>query len=64
MKIELNLVSNVVLEGLDFRDYPDMCDAYVVSADYGDREMTDDEVEALNVDYFEYVSELARNSMY
>ena len=30
------------------RDYPDFCDSYIISAEYGGRELEDEEVEWLN----------------
>lgn len=41
-------ITNVELGGIDTNDYPDFCDAYIVSAKYDGREMTDDEIEELN----------------
>lgn len=43
-------ISNVELDGIDHSDYPDYCDAYIVSAEYDGRPMTEDEIETLNED--------------
>lgn len=43
-------ITNVVLDGLDLEDYPDFCDAYIVSADYDGEPMTDDQIDKLNED--------------
>jgi hypothetical protein len=48
--LDYDKISNVHVEGIDTNDYPDFCDAYIESADYGDREMTEDELEVLNQD--------------
>jgi hypothetical protein len=48
--LDYDKISNVQVEGIDTNDYPDFCDAYIESADYGDREMTEDELEVLNQD--------------
>jgi hypothetical protein len=48
--LNYSLIDNVDIDGIDFADYPDFCDAYIVSADYDGREMTDDEIELLNSD--------------
>lgn len=48
--LNYSLISNIVFDGIDMGDYPDFCDAYILSADYGDREMTDEELEILNED--------------
>ena len=48
--LDYDKISNVQVEGIDTNDYPDFCDAFIASADYGDREMTEDELEVLNQD--------------
>jgi len=64
-KIELDYskISNVSIGGLDMQDYPDFCDAYIESADYEDREMTDEELDILNEDG-EFISINAHESLY
>ena len=43
-------ITDVVLDGIDFEDYPDFCDAYIVSADYDGEPMSDDQIDKLNED--------------
>ena len=43
-------ITNVVLDGIDLEDYPDFCDAYIVSADYDGEPMTEDQIDKLNED--------------
>ena len=43
-------ITNVVLDGIDFEDYPDFCDAHIVSADYDGEPMTEDQIDKLNED--------------
>jgi hypothetical protein len=64
-KIELDYskINNVQVGGVDMQDYPDFCDAYIESADYGDREMTDEELDILNQDG-EFISINAHESLY
>jgi hypothetical protein len=50
INLDYSLIDNVQIDGVDSSDYPDFCDAYIVSADYDGREMTDDEIELLNDD--------------
>jgi hypothetical protein len=50
INLDYSLIDNVQIDGIDFNDYTDFCDAYIVSADYDGREMTDDEIELLNDD--------------
>ena len=48
--MEKKLITNVKFEGIDHKDYPDYCDAYVVSADYNGEPMTDEQIEDLAQD--------------
>ena len=58
-------ISNMQLADVDSHDYPDFCDAYIESADIGERAMTDDELEILNELDFraDYVQEHAFESL-
>ncbi len=38
------------VDGIDHRDAPDYCDAYITSAEYEGRELTDEEIDLLNED--------------
>jgi hypothetical protein len=50
INLDYSLIDNVQIDGVDTSDYPDFCDAFIVSADYDGREMTDEEIEILNDD--------------
>lgn len=41
-------ITNVDFEGIDYSDYPDFCDAYIVSAELDGVPMTEEQLEALN----------------
>ena len=56
IKLDYSKISNVFVDGIDSNDYPDFCDAYIESADYDNREMTEDELEILNEET-EFISE-------
>jgi len=43
-------ITNVVLDGIDLEDYPDFCDAYILSADYDGEPMSEDQIDKLNED--------------
>ena len=43
-------ITNVVLDGIDLEDYPDFCDAFIVSADYDGEPMSEDQIDKLNED--------------
>ena len=61
--LDYSKISNVKVGGVDMADYPDFCDAYIESADYGDSEMTYDELDILNEDG-SFISEEAHKSLY
>lgn len=48
--IDYSRLCDVEVDGIDSNDYPDFCDAYICSANYPDRELTEDELEVLNED--------------
>jgi hypothetical protein len=50
MKLDYKKIDNVEVSGIDFQDYPDFVDAYIISADYEGREMTEQELDAINED--------------
>jgi hypothetical protein len=49
-KIDYALIDNIVIEGIDGKDYPDFSDAFIASADYAGKPMTDEMIEVLNQD--------------
>ena len=59
--LDYSRIDDVEIEGIDFGDAPDFCDAYVASATYNDpkhgyRRLTEDELEGLDADWvFEQV---------
>jgi hypothetical protein len=46
-----DLIDNIELDGIDTRDYPDFTDAFIVSADYEGKPMTEEQLDILNEDY-------------
>jgi hypothetical protein len=61
-KLDYNKISNVFVGGIDMEDFPDFCDAYIESADYDNREMTDEELDILNEDG-SFISEHAHSQI-
>jgi hypothetical protein len=51
-KIELDFskIHSIEVGGIDTRDYPDFCDAYIEYAEYEGREMRDEELDFINDD--------------
>ena len=62
--INLEHIENIEIEGVDDKDYPDFCDAYISYATWIDtgKELTEDELIQLTEDYPEVVNELAFES--
>lgn len=60
---DYSLIDNVAVEGIDERDAPDFCDAFISSADYDGRPMTDEELDQLNEDS-DFVYECVESSLY
>jgi hypothetical protein len=48
--MDKKLIKSIVFEGIDYTDYPDYCDAYIVSAEYDGKPMTDEQIDELNDD--------------
>ena len=46
--MELSKITNIEVDGIDFKDYPDFTDAYISYAEYNGKEMTEDQLEALS----------------
>jgi hypothetical protein len=63
IKLDYEKISNVFVGGIDMEDYPDFCDAYIESADYDNRDMTDEEVEILPEDG-SFISEHAHSQLF
>ena len=63
VNLDYKLISNTQFDGIDYNDYPDYCDAYIVSADYDGVEMTEEQIELLNDDR-NYVYEKLMDYLY
>ena len=62
-KLDYSKISNVQVANIRTWDAPDFTDAFIESADYGDREMTDEELEILNEDR-DFVYECVLEDLY
>ena len=49
-KIDYKKIDNIEIDGIDTKDYPDFCDAYISSADYDGVPMTDKQLDEINED--------------
>ncbi len=63
INLDYSQIEDVEVDGIDTRDYPDFCDAFIASASYQGREMTDDELSVLNEDS-DYVYEAVQQRIY
>ena len=50
LKLNYDWIEDITFDGIDFKDAPDFCDAYIDSASYDGREMTEEELDILNED--------------
>jgi hypothetical protein len=63
MRIDYNLIEDVQVEGIDYADYPDFCDAFIASAIYDGKPMSDEMLDELNEDY-DFVYESITNYIF
>ena len=61
--MDYKLITNVYVDGIDPKDYPDFVDAYIYSADYDGEEMTDEMLDELNQDS-DFVYDSLQNQLY
>ena len=61
--MNLTKIDNIEFAGIDHKDYPDYCDAYILSADYDGKEMDEQQLEELNNDG-DFVHEKLLNYLY
>lgn len=50
MSFDYEKIHDIEVEGIDLRDYPDFCDAYISFATYDGVPMTDEQLDELNND--------------
>ena len=56
-------IDNIELDGIDYSDYPDFCDAFILDADYDGIAMTDDQLDEINEDR-EFVYEQVKKELF
>jgi hypothetical protein len=56
-------IDNIVFSDVDVKDSPDFSDAFIESADYDGREMTEEELDEINNDS-QFVYESLLNQLY
>jgi hypothetical protein len=60
--MDYKLIDNIEVDGIDPKDYPDFCDAFIASADYDGKEMTEEQLDELNEDS-DFVYECVQNHL-
>jgi hypothetical protein len=63
-KLDFKKIDNMEFEGIDFSDYPDFVDAYLVAADYDGIEMTEEQIDYLNDEHRDFVNEQVYSSLF
>jgi hypothetical protein len=48
--MDYKLIDNIDMDGIDYSDYPDFCDAFICAADYDGEPMTQDQLDIINED--------------
>ena len=48
--MDTSKITNVMIDGIDHSDYPDYCDAFIESADYDGKPMTEEQLDEINED--------------
>lgn len=48
--LDYNKISNISFEDIDYKDYPDFCDAFISSANYDGQPMTEEQIDEINED--------------
>ena len=61
--IDIFDVDDIVVSGVDSKDYPDFADAYVESATADGKPLTDEQLDWLNENHPEIAQELAYESL-
>jgi len=64
MKIEVNKLENIEVDGIDTRDYPDFVDAFISYAEMDVVELTDEQLDELNDDYPDLVYDAVINHLF
>ena len=64
MQLNLAQIENMEFEGVDFCDYPDFVDAFLTAADYNGKELTEEQIDYINDEHYEFVNESVYKSLF
>ena len=48
--MDYKLIDNIDMDGIDYSDYPDFCNAFICAADYDGEPMNQDQLDIINED--------------
>ena len=61
--MDYKLIDNIEVDGIDTKDYPEFCDAFIASGDYDGKPMTDEQLDELNEDS-DFVYKCVQNHLF
>jgi len=61
--MDIKKITNIEIDGIDWKDAHDFCDAFISSADYNDVPMTDKQLDEINRNS-DFVYDATLNSIY
>jgi len=61
--LDYTKISDIEFDGIDTEDYPDFCDAFIISASHDGEPMTEEQLEEINKDG-SFVYESLMNHLY
>jgi len=64
MKIDVNKLENIEVDGIDTRDYPDFVDAFISYAEMDGVELTDEQLDELNANHPELIYDCVINHLF
>ena len=63
LDLDYSQIDDIEVDGINTKDYPDFCDAYICNATYKGRDMTERELDQLNEDR-DFVYECVQDRLY
>jgi hypothetical protein len=64
MKIDIDLIDDVEVDGIDAKDYPKFCDAFISYASYNGNEMSDEMLDFINDEMRDFVYDKVYNHLF
>ena len=64
IELDLSKIEDIEFDGIDTNDYPDFCDAFITSATYNGRDLTEEELEWIGDDNSDWVYDKLMEHLY